>query len=386
MAYFDYNATTPLNEKARQALVQGMDKYWFNPSSPYRQSAQVHNVLESARATLALRLGKLAGEVIFTAGATEANNSVISYLSKRLEGGKQLAISPFEHPSVGEAAEHCFNHRIQYVRSTQEGTADLNHLMELIKNKNLGAVSVMAVNNETGIVQPWQQIAELCCRESVLFHCDASQWFGKCSNGNFENCDFVVGCGHKFGGPKGVGFLALSGKSADYCSQLGGGQEFGKRGGTENVPSILSMVAALEAAQGQQSLMDGQSALRQQFEDTLESEIPGVLCIGKSATRVPNTSFLLFPEFENLRWVTKLDVRGFQVSTGSACSTGKTSRSSALTAMGFPADAARKSIRVSSGPTASASDWEGLARAFLQVWAELKKSEDDSAGSDVISI
>jgi cysteine desulfurase len=182
-----------------------------------------------------------------------------------------------------------------------------------------------------------------------------------------------------------VGFLGLSSNSHGFCSQLGGGQESGRRGGTENVPSILAMGAALEFADEHLSDMDRQSIYRDEFETVLESILPELECIGKSATRVPNTSFLIMPRFENIRWVRKLDIKGFQVSTGSACSTGDTASSPILNAMGYPEDLGRRTIRISAGPSTSRSDWERLAEAFREVWSDLQKS-DCSSESEVISI
>ncbi|MCZ6674355.1 MAG: cysteine desulfurase family protein [Verrucomicrobia bacterium] len=385
MAYFDYNATTPLNSAARQALVDALDTFWANPSSPYRQSAQVHNALAAAREILAKRLGKSPEEVIFNGGVTEANNAVIRHLADHLQNTKLLVLSPFEHPSIAEPARQIFGERVQTLKASSDGTVDADHLDELLKQGVVGAVSVMAVNNETGVVQPWQAIGERCHNAGIPFHCDASQWFGKCAGGDFSYCDFLVGCGHKFGGPKGVGFLALSKNSLGFRSALGGGQESGRRGGTENVSSILSLVAALEYSDSQLDHMLSQAKGRDEFEAALQSRLPEISCIGKSAARVPNTSFLVLPQFENLRWVRKLDLKGFQVSTGSACATGETGSSAVLDALGYPADAGRKTVRVSAGPTTSANDWTELIEAFLQVWDDLSQP-GTSSGSAVISI
>ena len=318
MAYFDNNATTPLNPAARDVLIDALDNQWSNPSSPYQQSARVHNALAAARESLAGYLNKTSKDIVFIGGATEANNSVIQFLKQELNDDQQILLSPFEHPSVAQSAIHHFGNRLHFVRSNPDGAVELEHLDELLESSNIGAVSIMAVNNETGVVQPIEEIAQRCQKEGIYYHCDASQWFGKFPTKAFEHCDFLVGCGHKFGGPKGVGLLALSNKCHSFSSQLGGEQESGKRGGTENVASILAMVAALESSESQLPLMQLQQTYRDQFEKTLSTEIPDISFIGQDATRAPNTSFLIVPMHENLRWVRKLDVLGFQVSTGSA--------------------------------------------------------------------
>lgn len=385
MAYFDYNATTPLSPAGKRALLEGVDSHWANPSSPYGVSARVHNALEAVRQSLAERLQKSSEEIVFTGGATEANNAVIQYLARQLPADVPVLVSPFEHPSVLEAAVAFLGNRVQLLKALPDGQIDLDALKQALNTSGAGALSLMAVNNESGVVQPWQAAGELCRERGVLFHCDASQWFGKCAGGEFSNCDFLVGCAHKFGGPKGVGFVALTANSHGLQSQLGGGQESGRRGGTENVPSILSMAAALDAAEDALENMAAQAIGRDAFEEELKSFLPGLVCIGKTTTRVPNTSFLIVPKYENIRWVRKLDLRGFQVSTGSACSTGSTHSSALLEALAYPEDAGHRTLRMSASPLTMRSDWQALASAFREVWEELRRS-DNTSNTEVISI
>ena len=385
MAYFDFNATTPLNTAGRQSLVESLDSVWANPSSPYTDSARVHNRLEEARQSLSDRFGGSLVDIVFTGGATEANNSIIQYLASKLPESSDIAQSPFEHPSVSVSAETIMKGRVHLLKSTPAGQIDLGDLTTVLDSGKIAAVSLMAVNNESGVIQPWQEAAKLCREAGVLFHCDASQWFGKCEGYEFSHCDFLVGCGHKFGGPKGVGFVALSANCHGFQSQFGGGQESGRRGGTENVPSILSMVAALGDAESHLEKMRSQELFRDQFEKTLTSSIPGLKFIGQTVIRVPNTSFLIMPRFENVRWARKLDLRGFQVSTGSACSTGSAEVSPLLAALGYANDESRRTIRVSSGPDMLESDWESLAGAFEEVWDEMLES-GNASNTEVISI
>jgi len=365
--------------------MNALDNQWSNPSSPYQQSARVHNALEAARESLSLRLSTTSDEIVFTGGATEANNSVIHFLAEQLPEDQKILLSPFEHPSVSQSAHHHFSNRIHTIRAHQNGTVDLAHLDELVHSFKIGAVSVMALNNETGVVQPFEEIAQRCRKAGIYFHCDASQWFGKFPANAFENCDFLVGCAHKFGGPKGAGFLALSNRCSGFSSQFGGGQESGRRGGTENVASILAMVAALESSEIDLHHMQLQQSYRDQFENYLSLKMPGISFVGKNATRAPNTTFLIMPMHENLRWVRKLDVLGFQVSTGSACATGKSGSSEVLNALGYPSDSGRRSIRVSSWAHTTESGWMELAQAFVSVAAELC-SKNSSGGTNVISI
>ncbi|MCB1120060.1 MAG: cysteine desulfurase [Verrucomicrobiae bacterium] len=385
MAYFDYNATTPLNSAGREALLEALENAWANPSSPYADSARVHNSLEAAREDLAALLDIEPDGLIFTSGATEANNAVVRYFARLLPAGKMIALSPFEHPSVDEPARFYLKDKIRFLNSDPAGLVDLDDLQKVLKEGKVGAVSVMAVNNESGVIQPWEEVAKLCRESGVFFHCDASQWFGKAEGGDFSRCDFLVGCGHKFGAPKGSGFLAASSRAQGIRLQLGGAQESGQRGGTENTPAILGMVAALKYALRHFDGMAGQKLFRDKFETAVEAGIPKVAILGKNAPRVPNTSYLLMPRFENLRWVRKLDLKGFQISTGAACSTGKTGQSALLTAMGFPADAARRTLRISSGPETTNLDWQELAEAFKSIWVSFQEA-DTSDDAEVISI
>ncbi len=386
MTYFDYNSTTPLNRAAKDALFDAVHGQWANPSSPYKVSARARLALEKARENLAARLHGKGTGIVFTSGATEANNSVIRYLAEILPREKGLAISAIEHPSVMEPAHHFFKGRLELLPVSQEGVLDLNHFRAVMATGRLGAVSVMAANNETGIIQPWHRVAGLCREGGVAYHCDASQWFGKSLDYRFENCDFLVGCSHKFGGPKGVGFLVLSENWYGFRALFGGPQEGGRRGGTENIPGILSMVSALGWADRHREGILAQKDHRDVFEERLLKGIPGMKCVGKSVPRLPNTSFIVLPNYENLRWVTKLDVRGFQVSTGSACATGKTGRSPTLRAMNFARGASRRTIRVSSGPQTDRESWADLAEAFLEIWQSLKPDGSCDGLTEVISV
>ena len=386
MAYFDHNSTTPLNEAARDAFLDAVNGHWANPSSPYKISARVRLVLDKARANLSARLHREGEGTVFTSGATEANNSVIRYLAEVLPRQKRLAVSAIEHPSVMEPANHFFKGRLDLLPVSSEGVLDVDHLGAVLAAGRLGGVSVMAANNETGIIQPWHGVGRMCREFGVAYHCDASQWFGKSRDYRFASCDFLVGCGHKFGGPKGVGFLALSKNWYGFRAVFGGLQEGGRRGGTENIPGILSMVSALKWADRHRDGMSAQRDHRDAFEGRLLRELPGVKCVGKSAPRLPNTSFLILPKYENLRWVTKLDGKGFQVSTGSACATGKTGRSPTLQAMNFTTEESRRTIRVSSGPHTSAQSWANLAEALLETWQSLKSGTSSGDLTEVISI
>jgi cysteine desulfurase len=241
------------------------------------------------------------------------------------------------------------------------------------KPDRVAAVIVMAANNETGVLQPWSEIAAACAEAGVAYLCDASQWLGKLPAGGIGGNGFVIAAGHKFGGPKGVGLLKLAPQSEGLRGQLGGGQERGHRGGTEDFPGIAAMGAALaEAEQKKVFLETERLAWREEFERAVVVAVPGVRVVAAGADRLWNTASLVMPFAENTRWVARLDKRGFQISTGSACATGKGGPSHVLAVLGFAAEEAKRVVRVSSGWETTADDWRALAVAFGEVATEVR--------------
>lgn len=378
--YFDFNATTPLLPEARNAWLDATDKYWFNPSSPYRSAARVHARLQSARKQMAALLKTYPERLIFNSGATEGNNSVFAHWAEALPAEAWIGVSPTEHPSVLEAAKHYFKGRIEWLELTGNGRVAVNGLEKLLeRNSQLRAVSAMAANNETGILNDWFAIAEICCSREVQYHCDASQWIGKYSPEGLDKCDFVTGCAHKFGGPRGVGFSFIPKTHTGFKSLFGGSQESEHRGGTENVAGILAMVAALEVSRT--GTVEGSNI----FLTELREKLPSIKVVGETAERLWNTVMLILPEFENTRWIRTLEKHGFWVSSGSACATGKQGPSTVLAAMGLSSDAMRRVIRISSGWTTGVDDWKQLAAAFVESYKELRAGAENSSAT-VISI
>jgi len=377
LCYFDHNSTTPLSDAGREAWLEASDDHWLNPSSPYRKAAAVKVRLEAARESLADCFDVSKERIVFTSGATEANNSVIRSWEHAGMKGK-VGINPTEHPSVLEAANYLLGDRVQWLPLQSDGRVDLEAFEASVRSGEISAVSVMAANNETGVIQPWEAIAELCHEIDIPYHCDASQWVGRMSVRGLNACSYVTACAHKFGGPKGVGFMLVPEIDAAFSILRGGAQELDYRAGTEDVPGVLSMVAALQAS------ALGSSDLRDVFVDRIRSEIEGVEIVGEAAPRLWNTIALLMPRHPSVRWVRALEKAGFLVGAGAACSTGKSTVSSVLRAMGVEAEIAGRLVRVSSGATTSASDWANLADAFIQVYQQLE-SFNDSPGK-VISI
>jgi cysteine desulfurase len=360
--YFDHNATHPISRAARAAWLDAVERFPGNPSSPHRLGQRAERALEDARERLAGFLGTSAERVVFTSGATESNNMVLSQMA-------EVWISAVEHPCVAEPS----GGKATVMPVDARGVADLAWLKENFRKGRPDLVALMAANNETGVIQPWEEALALCRGHGVPFLCDAAQWVGKMPAAKLGAADFVSGCAHKFGGPTGVGFLVCS--ESFRPLMRGGPQEAGRRAGTENVASVVAMVAALEerAAALESSTGEARKAWRQGFEDALIEAIPGIQILGAGAERLWNTIAVLMPEAPDCRrrWVVVMDKLGFAVSTGSACASGKEKPSAVLTAMGIPAGDAGRALRFSSGWETGAEDWASLLDGIKAAVAEM---------------
>lgn len=370
MIYFDHNATTPMLPQARQAWLEATEKFIGNPSSPHRIGGRADAAITAAREQLAGFLGCDSFDIVWTSGATESNNTVLHHFARALDADADVWISAIEHPCVLSATKHYFPKRHRLIPVTRGGAVDLHWLVEEMAHQRPGLVAIMAANNETGMLQPWREALAICRQYDVPFFCDAAQWIGKLSAAGLGDCDFVSGAAHKFGGPKGVGFLKCPAKGSVEPLLRGGPQEEGRRAGTENVTGVLSMMAALEVREAALA-KDGhepKARLRDRFVERLLKTLPGAELIGLGQPRLWNTVSALMPEADSQqRWVVKLDKSGFAVSTGSACSSGKEEPSHVLAAMGYPPSAAGRVLRFSSGWEATEDDWNALLEGLQTV-------------------
>lgn len=377
MVFFDHNATTPLLPEAKAAWLEANDAHWLNPSSPYRAGAAVHARLEEARERLAGLLHVDPRRIVFNSGATEGNNAVFATWAAMFGPVGRVGVGATEHPSVLEATKRYFDERIDWLQPAPGGVIR----SDAVDVSNLSALSIMAANNETGILNPWQDWAKACRSHGVAMHCDASQWIGKMPFDGLGACDYVTACAHKFGGPKGVGFLLMP--ESLGAGLAGGAQERGRRAGTEDLAGILSMLAALEAVESKRPTCSAKP--KEAFLPALQQSLPGVSLIGDGSPSLWNTAAFVLPDFKSPRWIRALEKKGFLVSAGSACSTGKEGPSHVLNAMGLDPDAASRVLRVSSGWQTTAEDWEALLGAIVTSHKALKEDAADS-NSQVISI
>ena len=361
--YFDHNATHPLTATARQAWLDAVERFPGNPSSPHRLGQRAERALEDARERVGAVLGCRAEEILFTSGATESANMALA-------PGRDILHSAIEHPCVREAALG----RSREFRVAGDGVADLDDLRRQLAGSKPALVALMAANNETGVLQPWREALEMCRAAGVPFFCDAAQWIGKLPARGLGGCDLVSGCAHKFGGPIGVGFLKCPRSWAPLLR--GGPQEDGRRAGTENLAGILSMVAALEEAEARlaaKGAVARLTAMRENFEQRLAAELPGLRVLGTGAARLWNTVAALMPETPDCRrrWVVVMDRLGFAVSTGSACASGKEKPSHVLTAMDVQPGDAGRALRFSAGWSTTEEEWERLRAGVVAAAGEM---------------
>lgn len=365
--YFDHNATTPLHPAAREAWLRASEKHWHNPSSLYRDAGLASQQLEVARERLGTLLGADAERIVFTSGATESNNALFASLPQ----DAVVLISAIEHPSVREAARR---RKVIELPVNTDGIVEPDMVAKAVAAHQPALVSVMAANNESGALQPWQEIASLCRKHEVPFHTDAAQWIGKRDASTLGECDFITGSAHKFGGPKGCGFLVLPEEDSRLGFLRGGPQENGRRAGTENYPAVEAMLVALETLVpklGEHASV--QAGLRDEFITSLRTTFGHLRIISEAAPRLWNTVLMVMPAHDNLKWLTRLSRRGFSISTGSACSSGKEGSSVVVTALGATPEELRRVVRISSGWDTIADDWQALAAAFAEVHTELNQ-------------
>lgn len=376
MRYFDHNATSPLHPAARAAWLETVDRHWHNPSSLSAAATAAREALEDAREGLADLLGCEPGRILFTGSATAANNAVARQLASEAPG--VALISPLEHPCVADSFAAALPGRVVDLPVDRAGRVELAEAVSLIDGSDQPTiVSVLAASNETGVLQPWQELLAVCRDRQIPFHTDAAQWIGRLPAGDLGRCDYVTGSGHKFGGPKGVGFLLVPEHDTRFRGDRGGPQQEGRWAGTENLPGVVAVVAALEAAvEASDGFADSAIEPRRQARDVAERQIvealPELVVLGRGADRLWNTLALLVPGHDGRRLVAGLERHGIIASTGSACSSGSEATARAVAAIGpdrLGLDRAGPfgMLRLSAGWETTVADWQAAAEAVIAV-------------------
>jgi cysteine desulfurase len=373
--YFDNNATTRVAPEVVDAMVPFLREYWGNPSSTYVFGRQVGEHVDQARAMVAALINAEPREIVFTSCGTESNNSAIHSALVTLPEKRRVLTTAVEHSANTKFCEllQKRGYTVTFLPVGPDGALDLQRLEESIR-PDTAIVSVMWANNETGILFPVKEIAAICRLKGVLFHTDAVQTPGKLKIDVRElDVDFLSLSAHKLHAPKGIGLLYVKRRVKYQPYVVGGGQERGRRGGTENVASIVAFGRAAELAVA--SLPDEDTrvrALRDRLEDGILVTIPATSRNGAKEPRLPNTSNVAFDGVEAEGILMLLDQAGICASSGSACTTGSLDPSHVLTAMACSAARARSSIRFSLGIYTTGAEVEHVLKHLPGIIAKLR--------------
>jgi cysteine desulfurase len=367
--YLDHNASAPLRPAARAASIAAFDVSG-NPSSVHAEGRRARAIIETAREQVAALVGAKPSEVVFTSGATEANNTVMA------AGWKAICVSAIEHDSVLAPARAC-GAKVIALPAGKDGVVDLPFVAEALAHATEGGgrvlLSVMMANNETGVIQPIAEAAELAKSLGVSLHVDAVQGPGRLPV-DFASlgADTLTFSSHKLGGPRGVGALLIRDGVNLPAFVKGGGQQRRRRGGTENVSGIAGFgAAALEVARDQHALASIE-VLRDKLEAGVLALTPAAVVVGRDAARIGNTSCIALPGKSAETLVIRLDMDGIAISAGAACMSGKVGANGVLMAMGLGESLARSAVRISLGAETRDED----IAAFLAAW---KKVAGDAA-------
>ncbi len=386
--YLDHAATTPVRAEVREAMMPFLgDEAFGNPSSGHHFGRQARAGLEAARKRVADALGAQVREILFTSGGTEADNQAIlgcaiACCSSTSLAGAHLVSTPIEHKAILAAlheAERLGAHTTM-LPVTDQGVVELDALDRLLAGRMPGGkpsiVSVIWVNNETGVVQPIGDIAARCAAAGVPFHTDAVQAFGKVPVRlrDHPGISFCSISAHKIGGPKGIGAIFVRDRKTMHPLLYGGGQQGGLRPGTENVPGAVALgVAAELAAQEQPASAERLRAIRDAVQTALCARVPDLVVHAARAPRGPNIMNVSAPGTDSEAMLMHLDLAGLACASGSACSTGAVEPSHVLAAMGVPRDLAIGAVRMSFGALSTAEQVPDIAARFGTVVGKVRE-------------
>jgi cysteine desulfurase len=368
--YLDYNATTPLCDPAREAMLPYLDRLFGNPSSVHAAGREARAAIDNARDKLAALLRVKPNEIIFTSGGTESCNLAVFGLARsRTRRGGHVISARTEHHAVLNAIEHLEKHEgfeVTWLNVSRDGIIDLDQLAAAIRPETR-LVSIMTANNETGVIQPMREISSICRERGVLLHSDMVQSFGKI-NADLSLVDAASFAAHKFYGPKGVGFLLLRSGLSIQPIMFGGAHENERRPGTENVAAIVGMAAAAEwTLRDRESEQERQARLRDELWARIAENVPDAKQNGANAPRLANTLNVSLLGIDSEMLLIALDLEGVCASSGSACMVGSVVASHVLLAMGLPMERARSAVRFSLGKWTTASEIKATGDAVRKI-------------------
>lgn len=384
MIYLDHNATTPVHPRVLEVMLPYLSERFGNPSSPYRFGNESRAAVERARARIAEYIGCKPDELVFCSSGTESDNLALRGVAHALRAkGNHIVTTAIEHHAVLHTCKALERDgfRVTYAPVTAAGNIDLTALADSLNEETI-LVTVMHANNETGVIQPIEEVAAIARRRGIVMHTDAVQTAGKLPRRLAElGAALVTFSAHKLYGPKGVAALCVRKGTPLQTVTTGGAQEMGLRAGTENVAGIVGFAEAVALA-FEHAETDGQRLreLRDRLEERVRGLVPKARVNGGQAPRVPNTSNLTFDSVDGESVVLGMDLQGICLSTGSACSTGDPEPSHVLLAMGLSARDAQGSIRISLGRSTVEADVEATAKA-LQATVERLRAISSVGGT-----
>ena len=376
--YLDHAATTPVRPEVLEAMTPFYGPRFGNPSSVHRWGREARAALDEARERVARCLNAAPDEITFTSGGTEADNLAIlgAWRTLRAKGQKVVVTSPVEHKAVlqavHQAAKEGAEERLLKVKS--DGTVDLDDARAKITKGDTSVVSVMWVNNETGVIQPIAELAAIAKAAGAVFHTDAVQGYGKVEvDAKKIPFDYASVSGHKIGAPKGIGAFYIRRGAPFEALFVGGSQERGRRAGTENVAAAVGLARAMELAlEEREAHWTSLEAMRNRLEEALLKRIPDAVVHGRGSPRAPHVLNISVPGTDSESLLMALDLQGVACSSGSACQSGSITPSHVLSAMGVKPDVANAAIRMSLGALSNDADIARVAELFPALIAKAR--------------
>ncbi len=379
MIYADYNGSAPLSTEVQQYLIKRFEKGPFaNPNAIHYLGTRTMMAMENARAVCAKVLGADFDQVIFNSGATEGISTVFhTVLSNELKK-KTIIISGIEHSAVVNTAQYYQGRgfHLKILPTTSEGLIDLSILKKWIEEEasDIAMVAIMAANNETGIIQPYQEINALCLNKNIPYLCDTTQFIGKTPFHFKEaNIDYAVCSGHKLGAMTGTGILLAKNPEKLLPLIIGGGQEKGHRGGTQNYIGNETLAVALSSLEKTFENISSLSAKRMEFEKKVKAAFPEVVIIGENSPRLATTTYISYPGIHGQAVQIELESQDIFVTTSSACSDNMPVTSKVLMAMGTSDDIGRGVVRISLCLNSPLDYYDRLADGLMKAYAKLSK-------------
>ncbi|AYF45708.1 aminotransferase, class V [Halobacteriovorax sp. BALOs_7] len=374
--YADYNGSAPICNEVKEYIINRLNKGPFaNPNATHHVGTRVKVAMENARSVCAKLLGAQMSQLVFNSGSTEGISTVFQSVLLN-NPKKKIIISGIEHSAVTNNAlfyQENHGHEVYTLQTKPNGIVDVEDLINHI-DEDTALVAVMAANNETGVIQPYLDVAKICQEKGVPFLCDTTQFVGK-TEFNFaeSGIDYAVVAGHKIGGMTGSGLVLAKDPATLKPLIIGGGQEKGLRGGTQNYLGNETLAVALTYAMNNLPKYEAINTKRQQFEENIKAKFPQIVIIGEDAPRLSSTSYLSMPGIHGQAVQMELESEGIYVTTSSACSDNNPQTSKVLKAMGVTDDIGRGVVRISLGLCNDPALYDRIESALINAYEKLSK-------------